>query len=431
MSESIQIDAKLAGDIIAALRRGTVPETGLQHFVVGLDLERQVIGEELDRAAGGRGETKFIRGDYGAGKSFLARLVMEAARERGFVVSLVTVSVDTPLHKMEIIYRDLCANLQVLGQQAALKGLIDRWIYRIEEKLIEVEGIGEDDPELRDRTRTEIERTLSQLPGLPSAFVAAVTAYHAAQYEGDFPVANGILGWLAGETTVGAAIKRQAGVSGTVDGTMGLAFVRGLAEVTRLSGGTGLMVVFDEVETVQRLDGPSREKALNNLRQLIDACDGGEFPYCYFLFTGTPDLFEGSKGIRSLKPLHDRIRVEEGVAFTNPRQPQILLPKFDRAKLIRVAERVRDIYAIWKPDLELARASDACIEALADRVTAKFGGRVDVVPRLFLREWLNVLDLIQMHASYDPMEQYRFDLESARQGVGLAPQEQEAVEVVL
>ena len=415
----------IALDIIAALRRGTVPATGLHEFVVGLDLERHVIGEELDHVATGRGALKCIRGDYGAGKSFLSHYAMQLAADKGFVVSFVTISVDTPLHKLEVVYRDLAANLRIAGQQAALKGLVDRWIYRIEEKLIDVEGLGEDDPALKARTREQIEQALGKVPGLPSAFVAAVSGYHAAQYDGDFATANGLLGWLAGETTTGASIKRQAGLTGTVDATMSLSFVRGIAELARLSGSAGLMVAFDETETVQRLAGPHREKSLNNLRQIVDDCDAGGFPYCYFLFTGTPDFFEGQKGVRSLQPLYDRLRITGDAEHPNPRQVQIVLPKFDRDRLIQVGQKVRGIFAAAYPDkpLDPQRTGDDLIEAMADRITKKLGGRVDVVPRIFLRELVDVLDRVQQHSDYDPRDQYDLNIESVPD---LTPQEQEA-----
>ncbi len=425
----MKLDNAVARDIITALRRGTVPATGLHHFVVGLELEQQVIGEELDYTASGRAAIKCVNGDYGAGKSFLSRLAMAMAAERGLVCSFVTVSVDTPLDKLDVVYRDLAANLRITGQQAALKGLVDRWVYRVEEKLIDMEGIGEDDPALRDRTREEIEQTLSRIPALPSAFVAALSGYYLAQYDEDFPTANGILGWLAGETTVAAGIKRQAGLTGRVDPTMSLSFVRGIAEVARLSGSTGLMVAFDEVETIQRLTRPSREKALNNLRQIVDDCDAGSFPYCYFLFTGTPDFFDGSKGIKSLDPLYDRLKLTGDREHPNLRQTQIVLRKFDREKLLLVAQKVRTMFQVAHPDppLDPERTSDAVIEAMADRVTGKLGGRVDVVPRLFLRELIDVLDRVQEYPDYDPREHYKLDLESVTSAMELAPQEEEAL----
>ena len=130
-----------AQDIINAIRRGTVPEAGLEYLAVGLDRELRAISAQLKHVATGRGDFKFVRGAYGAGKTFLSALAMEAALQQGFAVSYVVVSTDTPLYKLETIYHRIVSNLRTRGQeQGALKGLVDRWLYQVEERVIELEG---------------------------------------------------------------------------------------------------------------------------------------------------------------------------------------------------------------------------------------------------------------------------------------------------
>jgi hypothetical protein len=73
---------------------------------------------------------------------------------------------------------------------------------------------------------------------------------------------------------------------------------------------------------------------------VVDSLDGGEMPNCYFLVTGTPSLFEGPRGFRSLPALFDRINVVQTDKFRNPRQPQIILSRFNTSKLEKVALKV-------------------------------------------------------------------------------------------
>jgi len=40
-------------------------------------------------------------------------------------------------------------------------------------------------------------------------------------------------------------------------------------------------------------------------------------------------------------------------------------------------------------------------------MTAKFGGRVDVIPRVFLREFVDVLDKCALYPEYDPATLYQ------------------------
>ena len=69
----MSISPKRAGEIVDALRRGTVPRSSLDAFCVGLERFETAIDADLDAVAGGRGVFKAIRGDYGCGKTFFTR----------------------------------------------------------------------------------------------------------------------------------------------------------------------------------------------------------------------------------------------------------------------------------------------------------------------------------------------------------------------
>jgi len=425
------LDPLIARDIINALRSGTVPRTGLHHLAVGVEAEESAILEQLDHVATGRGAYKFVRGAYGAGKTFLARLILEDALARNFVVAEAVISPDTPLYKLEQIYARLVSNLRTPGQEHALKALLDRWIYRVEDRLIALEGFSEDDPRLLERTEEALEADLARIAALDTGFSLAVRGYYRAQAAGDFAIAQSLIGWLSGQGTVGAAARRYAGVRGQVDRSVALTYLQAICHVARLAGHAGLVVVLDEVETIQRLRRPEREKSLSNIRQIVDAVDGGDFRYTYFLFTGTPSFFEDRKGVPSLQPLHERIKlVETDDRFRNLRQPQIVLRAFDRERLLAVAQKVRQIYEIAYQPVDRIRVSDAFIEQMADHLTSKFGGRVDVLPRVFLREFVHVLDLVQDYPDYDPAAQYAFDAQEVKDTIGLLPEEEAEIEAV-
>ena len=70
--------------------------------------------------------------------------------------------------------------------------------------------------------------------------------------------------------------------------------------------------------------------------------------------------------------------------FSNPMQTQIVLPKFDVKKLEEVSLRVIDIYTEAYSEVDKTRVSIRFIRTMIDRVTGRFGGRVDVVPHAFV-----------------------------------------------
>jgi hypothetical protein len=117
------------------------------------------------------------------------------------------------------------------------------------------------------------------------------------------------MAWLAGQPNVAAHAKRYAGVKGDLDHFGALNFLQGILAVLRDAGQAGLVLILDEVETIQRVRSDVRDKSLNALRQLLDEVDAGRFAGLYLLITGTPAFFEGPQGIQRLEPLAQRLHV--------------------------------------------------------------------------------------------------------------------------
>ena len=115
-----------------------------------------------------------------------------------------------------------------------------------------------------------------------------------------------------------------------------MGFLQGLLDVLRDAGHPGLLLVLDEVETLQRVRGDVRDKALNALRQLLDEVDAGRFPGLFLVITGTPAFYDGPSGVPRLPPLAQRLATDFSTdpRFDNPRAVQLRLPGFDRDALL-------------------------------------------------------------------------------------------------
>jgi hypothetical protein len=425
-------------DIVKALAAGAVPAHGLHHFATGLDRLVAAIEEELDYVSGeqGRGASKWIRGEYGSGKTFATRLLCARARARRFATAEVQISVnDTPLHRLETVYRRLVERITTDADgTGAFRAIVDGWLYVVGDEVRRLRGLSEDDPQFADAVDERLEVKLAAISTQNAAFGQVLRAYHRALVANDLPLAHGLLAWVSGQPNVDRSIISRAGVRGSVDGAAALSFLRGLLLVLRQSGHAGLTVVLDEVETIQRLKADSREKSLNALRQLVDALAGGELPGLYLVVTGTPDFFDGYKGLKALQPLAQRVatRFDAEDRFDNLRAPQVRLPQFDEARLGEVGRKVRDLFPGRDAERVRSTVDDAFIETLVGSVTTGFGGRVSVAPRIFLRELVDVLDRVDQHPDYDPRARYRLEIKdddlrpeelAARRGSNYEPPE--------
>lgn len=334
----VTVSPRRRREIIDALRRGTVPQRGLDVMAVGLDRFQATIDEELTTVTESGGVLKAVRGEYGSGKTFFARWLTETAKQRGFATAEVQISeTETPLHKLETIYRRITENLSTEAIPAsAFREVIDGWFRVLEEDAVDSGADPSTPGELEQRTDELLEQRLAAVSRTAPAFAAALRGYHSALREGETATADGLVAWLGGQPSVAASVRRAAGVRGDIDHFAAFGFLQGLLAVLRDSDYAGLVLVLDEVETLQRVRSDVREKSLNALRQLLDEVDAGRFPGLYVLVTGTPAFFEGTQGVQRLPPLASRISVDFSgdPRWDNPRAPQIRLLGFQQDGLM-------------------------------------------------------------------------------------------------
>lgn len=401
-------------EILQALRQGTVPSGNLDVLAVGIDKFSTTVAEDLEAVASGGAIFKAVRGEYGSGKTFYARWLQQQAMKRGLAVAEVQISeLETPLHKLETVYRRTTESLRTSAfAPSAFRSVLDAWLYGIEEDAAASAGTDEATPEQVDAL---LETRLAAVATATPVYPMVLRAYRAALERDDIATADALVAWLGGQPHVGAAAKRAAGVRQDVDHFLAMGFLQGLLAVLKGARHPGLLLVIDEVETLQRMRSDSREKALNALRQWIDELDTGRYPGLYLVITGTPAFFDGRMGVQALPPLAQRLHTDfSGPArFDNPRAPQIRLAAFDLEKLIEVGVRVRNLYrdGCTDPERIAAKVNDQYIADLARAVAGKLGGQVGISPRLFLKKLvLDVLDKVDQFDDFDPREHYELTL---------------------
>ncbi|MEV5483632.1 MULTISPECIES: BREX system ATP-binding protein BrxD [Streptomyces] len=397
--------------VIDALRRGAVPDSGLDLLATGLGRFEAALDAELDAVASGGSVFKAVRGEYGSGKTFFTRWLGERAKRLGFAVAETQVSeTETPLHKLETVYRRLTERLTTASfPPSALRPIVDAWFYALEEDAL---AAGASEEELTDEVEKLLTARLAEVSRHAPSFATALRGYRAALTEGDEATAAAVLAWLGGQPHVAAAARRSAGVRGDLDHFGALGFLQGLLTVLRDSGHRGLFVVLDEVETLQRVRSDARDKALNALRQLIDEVHSGRFPGLYLVITGTPAFYDGQQGVQRLAPLAQRLATDftTDPRFDNPRAVQLRLPGFTSESLMNLGVTIRDLYAAGAaaPDRIRALADEAYVADLAGAVGGALGGKVGVAPRLYLKKLVgDVLDRIDQFDDFDPRQHYK------------------------
>ncbi|MFB4305064.1 BREX system ATP-binding protein BrxD [Actinomadura sp. GTD37] len=405
------VSAARRREVIDALRRGTVPQAGLDLFAVGLDRFSGALEDQIATVAKGGAAFHAIRGEYGSGKTFVARWLGERAKRAGLAVSEIQISeTETPLHRLETVYRRLTERLATATHPpSALRAVVDGWFYALEEEVLDSAEL--DGAELDSAVEELMERRLADVARTTPAFSAALRGYRRARRAGDAATAEALIAWLGGQKSVAATAKRAAGIRGDLDHFGALGFLQGLLTVLRDCGHPGLLLVLDEIETLQRVRGDVREKGLNALRQLLDEIDSGRFPGLFLVITGTPAFYEGQQGAQRLPPLAQRLATDftTDPRFDSPRAVQLRLVGFDLPRLGELGRAVRDLYAAGARDPERITTvvDDGYVAELATAVTGGLGGKVGIAPRVYLRKLVaDVLDRVEEFPDFDPRQHY-------------------------
>ena len=409
----MSISSQRRSDIIDALRRGTVPQYGLDALAVGLKGFETAFDEELEKVARGSSQFKAIRGEYGSGKTFISRWLRERAHRLGFACAEVQISeTETPLNRLETVYRRLMERLTTADSPSgAFRNIIEAWFFTLEEDVLSQGAVDPSDVEaLITATDELMEKRLGEVVRTAPAFALTLRAYRHALVEGQEDIADGLLAWMAGQPNISAAVKRYAKIKGDIDHFGALSFLQGVLTILKDSGHPGLLLVLDEVETLQRMRSDVRDKSLNALRQIMDEIDSGRFPGLYVVITGTPPFFDGPMGVQRLPPLAQRLAVDftTDSRFDNPRAVQIRLKGFDTDALVEVGCKVRNLYASGRDEDRIRhRVDDAYVEDLAKAVTGSLGGKVGIAPRIFLKKLVGeVLDRVDQFEDFDPRQHY-------------------------
>ena len=185
---ALQNLAAMREHVFEQLRKGLVPERGIETFAVGIEKQRAELHRQLDLAGVGEGSIKFLRGGYGCGKTFMARLALLDAQARDFATSFVVVSDnDLRFHRFDDVYRKVMTELGTIScPRGALGDILDRWIGKVEEGLI---AAGEDETgaDFDDKVRRRLDTDLAAMTSgqAPQDFIRVVQAIFGLKQQGN------------------------------------------------------------------------------------------------------------------------------------------------------------------------------------------------------------------------------------------------------
>ena len=358
------------------LKRGVCPHSNIDLFTVGLENEIRLIRSTLESIRNGAliGKTCFLEAPYGYGKSHLLKVIESAGLEQRFAVTHVTHDgYDRAFnHPPRYIHR-LFENLSVPG--------------------LSTRGLGNVIPQL---LRGSQRNSLLNWTNTPA--VRWGIGYHIRQIADTSDSADHSH-W---RYLINCHDMKHRG---TYYYPLLYEKLKTLAELCRAIGLSGLVVLFDEVESIATLL-PNVRSRLRSYEILGELSNSLAFPGCCFFFAVTPDFghriqnwdypHEYGYYMKYHKDLYATgCRFME--AWVNHGSNILQIAKISAAAnkyLCRELARLHEYAYCWS---STGRISSAVIE----RYVAE-AQRCSLSQREIVRCFVNTLDVCQQHRSYDP-----------------------------
>lgn len=381
--------------IIDALKKGNIPNSNISELCVGREKELTLFDEIFERVNDDEAITKFIKGNFGAGKSFFLKALEEKAFQENFVVSWVTLSNDVRMNKIDVVYKAITKNLKC-KTGTGLKNIVERWYTKLQSR------VNMSDIDIARQNQIIGENILNDLEDCrqySNAFASAIESYIKALRTENYEIANNAMAWLTGDFNIPFTMKRQFGVKGDVEKENALLFLKALSTFLKSLDYSGLVILFDETEYTMKLGSkPLRDNAYNYIRDIYDGCSSGEFDSTLFVFAGTPEFFEDEKkGIRSYHALSNRIKANFSEELEDIRKPIIQLKGLNHPQLELLGKKIikmhEDVYD-WNSSGLINL--DTVIKNEEEKAQLK---GILVVPRSFLKLLVDYLDIVEQDPS--------------------------------
>jgi hypothetical protein len=383
--------------ILQALAAGVVPRIGLQHVQVGRSAEVAALVRDIDRVADNGSAVRFVIGEYGAGKTFFLNLVRLIALERRCVTLHADLAPDRRIHatggQARGLYAEAVRNMATRTKPdgGALASVVERFVSdsvrSAEEAALPVEQV--------------IDQRLAQLQELASGydFAAVLQAYWRGSEDGDEALKAAALRWLRGEYSTKTEARQALGVRTIIDDADIYDGLKLLSAFVRLAGYAGLVVVFDEMVNLYKLQSAQArnqnfEQILRILNDVLQGSAGG----LGFVFGGTPEfLMDSRRGLYSYQALQSRL-AENAFArdgLVDLSGPVLRLQNLTPEDLLVLLGNIRNVFA--QGDLDKYLVPDEALEAFMDHCNRRIGEAYFRTPRNTIKAFVQFLSLLEQN----------------------------------
>ena len=383
--------------IIQALSAGVVPRVGLAHIQVGRAAEIAAMLRDIDRIADLGAAVRFVIGEYGAGKTFFASIVRLIALERKCVTMHADLSPNRRIHasggQARALYSEAVNNMATRNKPegGALQNVIERLVTDAakegSEKSVPVEKV--------------IDEKLAPITQFAGGydFATVLKAYWRGSEESNDVLKQSAIRWLRGEYSTKTDARKDLGVRTIIDDENVYDSLKSLACLIRVAGYAGLLVMFDEMANIYKLQNSQARK--QNYEQLLDIVNDslqGTTSGIGFVMCGTPEfLLDTRRGLFSYEALQSRLAENTFASggLVDLSGPVIRLQSLTPEDLLVLLGNIRMVFASGDPSKFLV--PDEALTAFMEHCDRKIGEAYFRTPRSTVKAFIHMLSVLEQN----------------------------------
>jgi P-loop Domain of unknown function (DUF2791) len=311
------------------------------------------------------------------------------------------------MHRFEEIYAAIVKNCLTRDLVSEQRGAVDPgriwgWDWVLDKWVSELRNlaVGRDAADVPSfKVRDMVEHTMTAMRrrwSVQGSFAEALRQFAIARVDGDEEWAHLLLLWFAAEDvhSRGGETRtrlRKAGIKEPIKRQNAREMLRSLSTFLKYRGYGGTLILLDEVENVLQETPAARRTAYTVLREIIDNVDDRHGMTCTaFYVSGTPDLFDGEKGITEYEALAARVLLPSDGSHVNPAAAVVDLSLYplSTADLIEIGNKIALIHGIarnWSPGANMETL-------LRDRLNHLLARNPDLNARMWVRTSVELLD---------------------------------------
>lgn len=387
--------------ILHALAAGVVPRTGLRHVQVGRAAEVAALVRDIDRICDNGSALRFVIGEYGAGKTFFLNLVRLIALERKCVTLHADLAPDRRIHasagQARGLYAEAVRNMatRTKPEGGALASVVERFVT---ECVRDAEGRGLP----VERAIDERLSTLQEHVG-GYDYAAVLKAYWRGSEEGDEILKSAALRWLRGEYSTKTEARQALGVRNVIDDGDVYDSLKLLAAFIRLAGYSGMLVVFDEMVNLYKLQSSqARNQNYEQLLRILNDVLQGNVDGLGFVFGGTPEfLMDTRRGLYSYQALQSRLSENAFASngLVDLSGPVLRLQSLTPEDLLILLSNIRAVFAGGDPLKNLV--PDEALPAFMAHCNQRIGESYFRTPRNTIKAFVQFLAVLEQNPGTD------------------------------